>query len=130
MEAVLVVVLLVLLLYLGGIVATVIVARSRARSPWYALWPVMLGNVGAIIAIAVILVQPEKAQKEARTETGTPRVDPPRMSFADGRTRQVRLYQQWTDHKRACDVCADRTPRCQHGTSLYAAYADAGGRLP
>ena len=130
MDAVSFVVAFVLLLYVGGILATVLVARSRGRSPWYVLWPVLFGKIGAIIAIAVILVQPEKVEKEARTEIRTPRTAPPRRFSADGRTRQVRLYQQWSDHKRACDVCADRTPRCPRGDSLHRTYTDAGGRLP
>ena len=135
MDAFLLVVLFLLLLYLGGVVATVMVARSRGRSTWYVLWPVFLGKIGAIVAIAVILLQPEKAarpqesEKEGRTQTRTPPPSPWR-ALPGARSRQVRMYQRWTDHQRSCATCRDGATRCPHGASLYAAYVDTGGRLP
>ena len=110
--------LVLLLLWAALIVAVILVANSRNRSRHYAWWAVFLGSVGAVIAMAVILVQAEKPASRRLVEPATPAPGP------SWKRRALRgnLGARWVRHYlHECSDCTRKGPLCPTGRDLWAA---------
>ena len=112
MEVSVFVLLLVLLFWGALIVAVILVANSRNRSPHYAWWAVFLGWAGAVIAMALILVQAERPASRPPVEPTAPAPGPSwkrRAPPGNLGARWVRHYlQECSDCTRKGPVCPDR----------------------
>ena len=109
------------------------IAESRNRSGHYVWWAVVLGWVGAIIAMVVILVQAEKEPTAAQVDTSRRDAeesqlagDRERRESRLARDRELRQTQgsagsRWVRHYLSdCAVCTRDGPACPAGRDLWA----------